>query len=36
MESGNPDVLRRNVMSKTVDFLLEEIDEICHVLTMED
>lgn len=36
VESGNPDVLRRNVMSKTMDFSLEEIDEICHVLTMED
>lgn len=34
--SGNPDVLRRNIMSKTMNFSLEEIDEICHVLTMED
>lgn len=36
VESGNPDVLRRNIMSKTIGFSLEEIDEICHVLTMED
>ena len=36
VQSGNPDILRRHVMSKTIDFSLEEIDEICHVLTMED
>lgn len=33
--TGNPDVLRRMVMSKTVDFTVEEVDEICHILTME-
>lgn len=36
VQSGNPDILRRHVISKTIDFSLEEIDEICHVLTMED
>lgn len=35
VESGNPDILRRNVISKTIDFSSEEINEICHVLTME-
>lgn len=33
--TGNPDVLRRMVFSKTVGFTLEEVDEICHILTME-
>ena len=33
--TGNPDVLRRMVFSKTVSFTLEEVDEVCHILTME-
>ena len=33
--SDNPDILRRLVLSKTVGFTLEEVDEICHILTME-
>lgn len=32
----NPDVLRRMVISKTNGFMLEEIDEICHVLIREE
>lgn len=36
VQSGNPDILRRYVMSKTIDFSLEELDEICHVLTLEE
>lgn len=32
--SGNPDALRRMVISKTAGFTLGEVDEICHVLTM--
>ena len=34
-KSGNPDMLRRLVISKTKGFMIEEIDEICHILTME-
>jgi len=33
--SSNPDVLRQMVLSKTVGFTIEEVDEICHILTME-
>lgn len=36
IESGNPDILRRDVMSKTIGFAIEDIDEICHILTMEE
>ena len=35
IKSGNPDTLRRLVISKTKGFMIEEIDEICHILTME-
>lgn len=35
IKSGNPDTLRRIVISKTKGFMIEEIDEICHILTME-
>lgn len=35
IKSGNPDMLRRVVISKTIGFMMEEIDEICHILTME-
>ena len=35
IKSGNPDMLRRLVISKTKGFMIEEIDEICHILTME-
>lgn len=32
----NPDDLRRIVFSKTSGFSLEDVDEICHVMTLED
>lgn len=35
IKSGNPDMLRRIVISKTIGLMMEEIDEICHILTME-
>ena len=35
IKSGNPDTLRRIVISKTKGFMIEEIDENCHILTME-
>lgn len=34
-KSGNPDMLRRIVITRTVGFTIEEIDEICHILTLE-
>ena len=34
-KSGNPDLLRREVMMKTINLAYDEIEEICHVLTME-
>ncbi len=36
IKTGNPDALRREVIAKTKGFTFEEIDEICHVMTMED
>ena len=35
IQTGNPDALRNIIMKKTIGFGMEEIDEICHVLTME-
>lgn len=35
IKSSNPDTLRRIVISKTKGFMIDEIDEICHILTME-
>ena len=35
VKSGNADILRRIVRSKTKGFTIEDIDEICHILTME-
>lgn len=35
VKSGNADILRRIVSSKTKGFTIEDIDEICHILTME-
>lgn len=35
VQSGNPDILRRIVISKTIGFTINEIDEICHILTLE-
>ena len=32
---GNPDVLRRVVLYKTMGFTIEDIDEICHIMTAE-
>lgn len=36
IKTGNPDALRREVIAKTKGFTFEEIDEICHVMTLED
>lgn len=36
VKTGDPDALRRLVISKTIGFTLEEIDEVCHILTMEE
>lgn len=33
--SGNPDLLRQIVITKIIGFNIEEVDEICHILTME-
>lgn len=35
VKSGDPESLRRIVVSKTMGFAVEEIEEICYVLTME-
>lgn len=35
IQSGNPDLLRKMVISKTTGFTIDQIEEICHVLTME-
>ena len=35
VKSGNPDILRKIVLSKTSGFTLKELDEICYILTME-
>lgn len=35
LQSKNPDILRRKILSKTIGFSIEEIDEICHILTKE-
>ena len=35
VQSGNEDTLRRIVATKTTGFMLEEINEICYILTME-
>lgn len=35
VQSDDPDMLRRNVISKTIGFSIGEIDEICHILTLE-
>ena len=35
IDTGNPDMLRRIVISKTTGFMIEEIDEVCNILTME-
>lgn len=34
-QDPNPDLLRREVMMKTINLAYDEIEEICHVLTME-
>ena len=33
--TGNPNALRAMILSKTIDFEFSEVDEICHILTME-
>ena len=35
VQSGNEDILRRMVAAKTTGFMMEEINEICYILTME-
>ena len=35
VQSQNVDTLRRIVISRTIGFTMDEIDEICHILTME-
>jgi hypothetical protein len=35
VKSENPDILRRAVMIKTTGFMVEEIDEICSIITTE-
>lgn len=35
IQSGSPDTLRRIVISRTTGFVIDEIDEICHILTAE-
>ena len=35
IRTNEPDLLRRVVAESTVDFSFEQIDEICHILTME-
>lgn len=33
--TGNPNALRAKVLSKTIGFEIDEVDEICHILTTE-
>ena len=35
-QTGNPDTLRRLVLSKTRGFTIEDVDEICHIMTLGD
>lgn len=35
IQNGNPDLLRREVIMKTNNLTFEQVEEICHVLTME-
>ena len=35
IRNGNPDLLRREVILKTNNLTFEQVEEICHVLTME-
>ena len=35
IKAGNPDLLRREVMLKTINLTYEQVEEICHILTME-
>ena len=35
IKSGNPDALRKIVMSRTKGLTIQEIDEVCYILTME-
>ena len=35
IKAGNPDLLRREVMLKTINLTYEQVEEICHSLTME-
>ena len=36
ISAGNPDVLRKEVDLKTIGLTIDQIDEICHILTMEE
>lgn len=35
IQAGSPDLLRREVIQKTIGFTNDQIDEICHILAME-
>ncbi len=35
IQSGSPDMLRKIVISRTIGFTIDEINEICHILTAE-
>lgn len=35
VQNSNPDLLRREIMLKTKNLTFEQVEEICHVLTME-
>ena len=36
ISAGNPDVFRKEVDLKTIGLTIDQIDEICHILTMEE
>ena len=35
IQSGSPDMMRKIVISRTIGFTIDEINEICHILTAE-
>ena len=35
IQANTPDLLRREVISKTIGLTYDQVEEICHVLTME-
>jgi len=36
LATGNPNTLRAKVLSKTIGFEIDEVDEICHIFTTEE